>query len=633
MSCKATILYKSGDGEKSLSISHQYFGRIEDEQSLSIDAALDLILSADKDVRTNIGQILTRDSRTSITPKNIESILKDMGDKGEKATLTGNTSLSDIFSQYDFLADSLSDIKDQLIQEFKDEVFFLRGMKNEYLSLSGRVTLPNGQNIFIINRSRDSVISFVNYLKAKMTIDNNLDLSGFVEEGILTEEDIDRLAIIRGEYSSIKDDRELFDTYLNYRSSLKPFEHNGEIITPAKDIQHILSKILKSTDYSGMRTDMEMHLSTLNQNRKKDSFDLKIKQEDLYETLSIYYPGLEDNISLEVFSNLSPSDLNRLLYHPENGLFVGNPKLMQSRLSSIKDNIITFTYPNNRLVRDMMNIGMDTKSFFALYNDPESGVEDGKYKGMKIYTATVSDYNKKSKQVFLVAGHPLSLYTGMRTFSSLEAAKKHIDKKYAKTPIKSNALVDIKTNKHLDTVLLETEDTAVGQVISVLDVEIPSMFLRDSTNINMLSPILNGSMDNFHSIFKDVPDIKKIDTAEKAVAFLYKIFLNQGESGILNVSLEGATSIDEESVAKILESESNRSRIAQVVNELDTSRYRNYKINSTKLRVRGGVMRAYVSEVSPEGLASIEQEAKVDRPTTVELNNAIQEITSIYGVV
>lgn len=135
------------------------------------------------------------------------------------------------------------------------------------------------------------------------------------------------------------------------------------------------------------------------------------------------------------------------------------------------------------------------------------------YKGFYIYALYRNGFTHYAISRSII--HPKAY---VKTFSSLEFAKAAIDSN--KDTLSECGLWSIKqhTGRPRET-KIEMTDLKEGQIISTLDLDLPRIALDrlhpDASNL------MDSDIENFHSKLSYIPNIKTLDTPEKAAAFIF----------------------------------------------------------------------------------------------------------------
>lgn len=137
-----------------------------------------------------------------------------------------------------------------------------------------------------------------------------------------------------------------------------------------------------------------------------------------------------------------------------------------------------------------------------------------RYKGFYIY-----EYHKDGHTHYAVSRSIISPNSYMKTFSDLMYAKQFIDSN--KDTLKECGLWTIKQHKGRPRVVaLEMKGIREGQIITTLDIQLPSRFTEKSFS-GYVSNLMSNDINYFHNQLQFIKNITTLDSPEKAVAFIY----------------------------------------------------------------------------------------------------------------
>lgn len=241
---------------------------------------------------------------------------------------------------------------------------------------------------------------------------------------------------------------------------------------------------------------------------------------------------------------------------------------------------------------EVYNFGYDTETLFTPVKKTEdNGLdEDGMYHGVYIFEY----HNEKSKEInYVISRNLISPSTKKDSFSSLEEAKYTIDHKWAaQHTLKEYGLYSIKSENNRRTSFIEAGNFNVGQLITVLDLQLPITDLK--TLPLTFKNIFEGSLLNFKTRFKDVPNIEKVNTPEKAAYFLLALNkkIIEYDQEVIKKARTRASE-NEEILTRVTENKLKTNyaelddlikihsqSIAEIINEIQNARTINYKIES-----------------------------------------------------
>lgn len=169
-----------------------------------------------------------------------------------------------------------------------------------------------------------------------------------------------------------------------------------------------------------------------------------------------------------------------------------------------KSSYITLDMHNWATIGEIYNFGYDSQPIFKLTEE---------YKGFYIY-----EFHKEGATHYAVSRSVISPKAYMKTFSSLDFAKQNIDSN--QDTLEECGLWSIKQHTGRPRVSeLEMKGIRVGQIITTLDLQIPYYQYKHFSD--SVKKLFEGTVQNFHQTLKFIPNITKLDTPEKAAAFIY----------------------------------------------------------------------------------------------------------------
>lgn len=169
-----------------------------------------------------------------------------------------------------------------------------------------------------------------------------------------------------------------------------------------------------------------------------------------------------------------------------------------------KSSYVTLSLNNWSPIGDIYDFGYADQPLFTLTEQ---------YKGFYIY-----EYHKDGATHYAISRSIISPKAYMRTFSSLDYAKKNIDEN--QDILLDSGLYSIK--QHVGrprTSRVEMKGLRVGQIITTLDITLPRYEFNHFSD--SVKELLKGSVQNFHSKLGFIKNITSLDTPEKATAFIY----------------------------------------------------------------------------------------------------------------
>lgn len=658
MDCIAKILTSVYNSEtKKTEMLPIDIGKIDSNENLTLDKVVEFISTLPISTRKELSSNIITARKQTLTSKMIKN-----------HQFVGNTTIADILSKYPALADTYT-INPSLYDKYN--IIQCSDFTINNISYNGRVLAANGQELFIIKDAQGAT-NFIKYLQAKETIEKIFNSTESLPESITPY--LDTLKVIAKKYNkSVKDT--LLD-YLNYRDSMSPFIFQGKTITSRQVIGKVIQELTHEYKSDSNLTDFEIGVSSIKTNKK--GYDWKVSKESLYNTILLYFPKFDEQLSLEDFLKLSDEELDILFTGP-NGLFVGNPKLerakvkrtttgsqtiiqpkeattkkigkvsnselkkawdsvyqqaekegvklpknfteiakqnpegiaqlfntakflytdtvdghprtIQARVTEDKNgnkkvvfsyeyevvnspkvkksaSYITLTFPYS-LIGDIYNFGYKTQSIFSPVTD--GSVVNGRYNGMYIYKATIPT-RRGNQEVYAISRSIISPNSYMRTFPTLEAAIEGVNKQSSKDTIDKNSLISIKQS--LDAPrksVIEMDSLHEGQILTTLDIELPKIALQNLPW--SIKQMMSLTVPEFQQRLYSVTNIQKINTPEKAAAFLLLVFnkLKQSDFNEINKSksVDFLTDLLSNNYSTVIDS---------IINYIDTAPTKNYYI-------------------------------------------------------
>ena len=189
-----------------------------------------------------------------------------------------------------------------------------------------------------------------------------------------------------------------------------------------------------------------------------------------------------------------------------------------------ENKIITFKFPWSTLggfhdyAYDNLSIWSPVKKVEG--TDTADFDDDGMYNGVYIFEY----YNPRTVQTeYAISRHLISPNSTSSIYTSLEDAKNKINQWNETHSILDNSLYILKQYKDDPrTSVLNLKDVRTGQIITSLDVTLPSIQVNSMPSF--MKMLLNGDLPTFREYFSAIPRIKEINTPEKAAIFMFKFF-------------------------------------------------------------------------------------------------------------
>lgn len=230
---------------------------------------------------------------------------------------------------------------------------------------------------------------------------------------------------------------------------------------------------------------------------------------------------------------------------------------------------ITLTFPYS-LMGEIYNFGYNTQSLFSPVT--EGPVVGGKYNGMFVYKAVIPTAHG-TRDVYAISRSIISPYSYMKTFPTLEAAVHGVNDKVQSDKIGTDGLITIKQQSGLPReVAIEMNNVQEGQILSTLDIQLPKVQLK--TLPNSLKQLFDLTVPDFIRHLQGVDGIEKLNTPEKAAAFILKAsqLFDRNEMKLLTASktIEGAL--------ELLASPQYSEQVTGIINEIDSAPMKHYYV-------------------------------------------------------
>ncbi|MCD8207240.1 MAG: hypothetical protein LUD72_04800, partial [Bacteroidales bacterium] len=403
-----------------------------------------------------------------------------------------------------------------------------------------------------------------------------------------------------------------------------------------------------NTRYTAFETDL--HNLNTNHTKKKgnasSNFDWVIHMGKLYGTIVDFNPEFGEKYTKEDFLKLDADGLSAVLR--ESGVLRWNPKLECATVVEIQKNetknkegetvvtpYVRFSFPFMTIGK-LFNFGYDsTESLFAPVN--EGPVTDGMYKGMYIYK-----YVENGKQLYAISRSIISPNSYMTLFKNLDEAIRGVDGHVSDDIIDKNSLLAFKqegAGAIPRKVMLELEHSREGQVVSVLDIDVPNIRFYDlSASIRSLFSL---TVEQFKDLFRDkdgklmIPAMENLYTPEQVATLLY---LLEGNNDILdNNDRFSVKGYGVNTMATVQIYVKNAKKVEGAINKILSASKRHFYIERTVPSKRPVGTLAWVkylnhggTDVSTTGLSV--GEITTDTFIKLTLTQAIEHFRDTYGV-
>lgn len=315
---------------------------------------------------------------------------------------------------------------------------------------------------------------------------------------------------------------------------------------------------------------------------------------DLFNNVKFQYQGVDGQphtVTAKVLKD--KNDRKRVEYSYEYPV-KKEPKVKESA------SYITLKFPYSS-IGEIYNFGYETQSIFSPVN--EGDVVSGMYNGMYVYKAAI--LTKRGIQpVYAISRSIISPNSYMSTYPTLEAALHGINSKNTKDKIASNSLISIKqTNGDIPRqAMIEMDNVQEGQILSTLDITLPRI------NINKMPvsvrTLLNLTVPEFQQQLANIPGIEKLNTPEKAAAFVV-LMTNILTSSDFKAAESGKTTGP---LVGVLQNNAYAERVNAIIDTIDKAPLRNYyieKLSISKIE-KGNVHKIATLKLLEDGGTSVD---------------------------
>lgn len=242
---------------------------------------------------------------------------------------------------------------------------------------------------------------------------------------------------------------------------------------------------------------------------------------------------------------------------------VNEPKIQESA------SYITLTFPYSTM-GEVYNFGYNSQSIFSPVDEGE--VVAGKYKGMYMYKASIPTV-RGNRTVYAISRSIISPNSYMSTYPSLEAAMEGINRKAATDRIGANSLITIKQTGDIPRQCnIELDSIQDGQIITTLAIDLPKIQIEKLPN--SLKQMLSLTVPEFQQFLSTIPNITKLDTPEKAAAFL--LLVSDKFSRADSREIDKAKTMN--TLTELLKSGTYAEVIDNIIRTIDTALTRSYYV-------------------------------------------------------
>ena len=462
--------------------------------------------------------------------------------------LVGNTTVSE-------LASKNPDVK--FPEGVNAQVLAVKSLISGGRTISGRCITSNGEELFIINNS-DDIIKLAKFLTTRKVLQENPNL---YDENSDNYADLE---ILRTKYNKASI-AELILDFIEYKDSLRKspdqkqkisfrqeyfINSKGEVDFAYNFLDKISRQVEKYEQVVQYSNPFVNAISKLHRLRKENAKDKEptlkaISYEELYYAVKAFYPDLlktlEATTPKKFAEKMRSYDFDgKELGYTDQEIVENKPLVFTFLNKLIKDEpryqyeIHSTTTDEVRLkwkwntLESQFGIGYETIKTFDIVNKD--------YKGYKIYA-----FNYNGKKIFTYSRNYLTEDTTVyETFDTKKAAEEYISKKVLSEKLKTNSFVRFKYREVIDGVqdpskyIYQIDNSSqvflVGSIVESLDIPIDPR-TQIIANEKYLLDSADSTLQDFYNIVDtwEIDDsvknyIKsKIDNAEKAVAYIYRI--------------------------------------------------------------------------------------------------------------
>lgn len=176
-----------------------------------------------------------------------------------------------------------------------------------------------------------------------------------------------------------------------------------------------------------------------------------------------------------------------------------------------KEILISFPWSS---LGEVYDFGYNSNYLFSPVDNDD--VHNGEYHGAYIYKY----FNGKTTH-YAISRSIISPNSYAATYSTLEGAMAKIDEWNNTQIINEHSLYTIKTYSYVPrTSFIEESNVASGSILTTLDIQLP----RINKLTGLFYQAITGTVPQFHQIFRDIENIKSLETPEQAAAFIYLFY-------------------------------------------------------------------------------------------------------------
>lgn len=241
---------------------------------------------------------------------------------------------------------------------------------------------------------------------------------------------------------------------------------------------------------------------------------VKVSQSELQQIWS--ERAIPNQLSLKEALEKNPNsviDYFKGIYNTENVKIVKNKLQVSYDSAKYKPKEILISFPWSSL-GEVYDFGYNSNYLFSPVDD--DNIHNGVYHGAYIYKY----FNGKTTH-YAISRSIISPNSYAATYSTLEGAKAKIDEWNNTQIIEEHSLYTIKTYRYIPRVsFIEESNLKSGSILTTLDIELP----RINKVTGIFYTAIKGTVPQFYQIFRDISNIKSLETPEQAAAFIYLFY-------------------------------------------------------------------------------------------------------------
>lgn len=445
------------------------------------------------------------------------------------------------------------------------KVLAVNKIKSGGRTISGRCINSNGEELFIINNTSDA-IKLANFLTIRKTLEDNPDI--FDENS----DDYKDLEILKQKLKK-RNIAELIIDFIEYNSDFKIKYDNpnrvdyfinskGKTTSAFVFLDRIARQIQGSQQAKQYYDPFVNAINRLHRIRKKnDDLEFGINYKELFYAIKAFYPNnavVSDIKTVETFKNrVKSTDFDAKKYgYKENEVIEGKP-LIFTLFNNLIKNEKRYQYEISSYNNDEILIKWKFETLKSLYGYSYNTISTfdllpNYYKGYKIYS-----FNDNGKKQYIYSRNYLTEDTNIdKVFNSKEELEQYLNEKVLTEKLKTNSFLKFKLrskigdsydqSKYIYKIENSPQVFKPGMIVESLAIPIDPITKIKDDEKKLLDDKKSTLMDfynlvNSWNIDENIKSsiINKINNAEKAVTYIYKINENLGEDRTNQNRLEG----------------------------------------------------------------------------------------------